>query len=306
MGKKDRAEKVFVGCRDVFAELINGLLYGGKAVLEENELLPGPTESFYAGRQDEIRNQFRDLSMYQMQHGKVHALYNLENQSITDERMPLRCAGYDGAAYRSQYRKKRGQEIYPVVSIVLNWGEKVWDGARSVRELVDNSSVEVPEKMKPYLDRNRIAVYDMRFLPEEVRKRFEGDVRVVLDYLSDRENLIRRNQKLKNPEEVMRMLYALSEDERYLENIEFMEEREGTGMCDLLDEAENRGRKQGIEQGKTLGLEQGKILGLEQGVRALIATCKEFGASFEETAGKLKKRFGLEEAEIERDMKLYW
>ena len=43
-------------------------------------------------------------------------------------------------------------------------------------------------------------------------------------------------------------------------------------MCDLLDEAENRGRKQGIEQG------------LEQGVRALIATCKEFVASFEETA----------------------
>ena len=77
-------------------------------------------------------------------------------------------------------------------------------------------------------------------------------------------------------------------------------------MCDLLDEAENRGRKQGIEQGKTLGLEQGKILGLEQGVRALIATCKELGVSFEETAGKLKKRFGLEEAEIERDMKLYW
>lgn len=26
----------------------------------------------------------------------------------------------------------------------------------------------------------------------------------------------------------MRILYALSEDERYLENIEFMEEREGT------------------------------------------------------------------------------
>ena len=96
----------------------------------------------------------------------------------------------------------------------------------------------------------------------------------------------------------MRMLYALSEDERYLENIEFMEEREGTGMCDLLDEAENRGRKQGIEQGKTLGL--------EQGVQALIATCKELGVSFEETAGKLKKRLGLEEAEIERDMKLYW
>ena len=68
--------------------------------------------------------------------------------------------------------------------------------------------------------------------------------------------------------------------------IKFIEEREEAGMCDLLDEAENRGRMQGIQ--------------------ALIATCKELGVSFEETAGKLKKRLGLEEAEIERDMKLYW
>ena len=77
-------------------------------------------------------------------------------------------------------------------------------------------------------------------------------------------------------------------------------------MCDLLDEAENRGRKQGMGAGKNIRAGTGKNTGIGTGSRALIATCKEFGASFEETAGKLKKRFGLEEAEIERDMKLYW
>ena len=94
MGKKDRAEKVFVGCRDVFAELINGLIYEGKRIVREENLLPGPTESFYNGEGDEIRNQFRDCSMYEMAENMVHTLYNLENQSLIDVRMPLRCAGY--------------------------------------------------------------------------------------------------------------------------------------------------------------------------------------------------------------------
>ena len=55
------------------------------------------------------------------------------------------------------------------------------------------------------------------------------------------------------------MLYALSGDERYLENITFMEEGEGKSMCDLLDEAENRG----IEKG------------LARGIKVLVTTCRE-------------------------------
>lgn len=66
-------------------------------------------------------------------------------------------------------------------------------------------------------DKNRMHVFDMRFMDEMVRNLFEGDVRVVLDYLSDRESLIQCRQKLRNPEEVMRMLHALSGDTRYLE-----------------------------------------------------------------------------------------
>ena len=45
------------------------------------------------------------------------------------------------------------------------------------------------------------------------------------------------------------MLYALSGDKRYLENIQFMEDGEEKSMCDLLDEAEMRGIQKGIQQG---------------------------------------------------------
>ncbi len=48
------------------------------------------------------------------------------------------------------------------------------------------------EELDDYIDKNRIHVFDMRFLPMEVRERFQGDMRVILDYLSDRESLLRR------------------------------------------------------------------------------------------------------------------
>ncbi len=124
------------------------------------------------------------------------------------------------------------------------------------------------------------------------------DVRVVLDYLADRESLLRRNQKLRNPEEVMRMLHALTGDVRYLENISYMEERGGRNMCDLLDAAENRGLKKGLQK----GLQKGR----QEGLQMLITVCKELGASFEETAAKLKEKYSLGDKDVEKNMKLYW
>ena len=170
------------------------------------------------------------------------------------------------------------------------------------------------EELDDYIDKNRIHVFDMRFLPMEVRERFQGDMRVILDYLSDRESLLRRRQKLKNPEEVMLMLYALSKDDRYLESIEFMGEGEEKSMCDLLDEAENRGmargivrgREEGMARGREEGMARGREQGLRRGIQVLITTCHEVGLSVEVTMQKLKEKYGLDEAEARKDMQLYW
>ena len=103
MGNKDKTQKLFMACSDVFVELINGLVYHGKKILEEKSVIPGPTESIYQGSKAELSSQFQDCSMYDVHNGQIHALYTLENQSSIDSLMPLRCAGYEGAAYRRQY-----------------------------------------------------------------------------------------------------------------------------------------------------------------------------------------------------------
>ena len=264
MEDKDKTEKLFLACGDVFAELINVLVYHGEEILTERRMLPGPTESIRPDEGMKLSSQLQDCSMYDVQEGSVRALYTLENQSAVDGRMPLRCAGYEGAAYRRQYKAGGVQGIYPVISVVLNWGEKPWNAATTIRELLN---YPVAEAAEDYLDRNRIHVFDMRFLERVVRERFEGDVRVVLDYLCDRESMTQRRQKLRNPEEVMRMLHALSGDERYLERIPFMKEEGGRNVCDLFDSMVNIGIEQGIEQ----GIQQE----LQHGIRLLITTYKE-------------------------------
>lgn len=271
MGDKDRVEKLFMACKDVFAELINVLVYQGEKILAEDRMIPGPTESTYLGKEAKLAGQFQDYSMYEMVQGEIHALYTVENQSSVDQQMVLRHAGYEGAAYRRQYgqgkaagqTRPEGSAIYPVISLVLNWGEKRWTAATAIYDLI---GYPVHRGAEDYVDKNRMHVFDMRFLNEMVRSLFEGDVRVILDYLSDRESLIRRRQKLRNPEEVMRMLHALSGDTRYLENISIMKEKGGSAVCDLLDEMVNRGielgKKQGIEDGMQKGIQKGMQTGL--------------------------------------------
>lgn len=46
MAEKDKTEKLFVACVDIFAELVNVLVYQGKAVLTEKTLLSGPRRVF--------------------------------------------------------------------------------------------------------------------------------------------------------------------------------------------------------------------------------------------------------------------
>lgn len=311
MGDKDKSEKLFVACRDVFVELVNVLVYQGEKVLAEEMMFPGPTESIYLRRDTELTCQFQDYSMYEVVRGEIHALYTMENQSYVDYQMVLRHAGYEGAAYRRQYGQKKLEEqnsseergIYPVISLVLNWGEKRWTAATAIHDLI---GYPVHRAAEDYVDKNRMHVFDMRFLDEMVRNLFEGDVRVVLDYLSDRESLIRRRQELRNPEAVMRMLHALSGDIRYLENTITMKEKGGLTVCDLLDEMVNKGIEMGKQEGIEEGIQKGIRKGIQEGLKALISTCRELGISFEETTIKVKEKFYLGDEEAKNTMKLYW
>ncbi len=58
MGEKDKREKLFVSCADVFSEIFNVLIYRGEKVLSEDRILAGPTESVYAETAEKLCSQF--------------------------------------------------------------------------------------------------------------------------------------------------------------------------------------------------------------------------------------------------------
>ena len=303
MGEKDHTQKMLIGCRDVFAELINVLVYSGEKVVNEADLLAGPTESLYIEADNQTHQQLRDCSMYELHNGEIHALYNLENQSTIDAYMPLRCAGYDGAAYRSQCNdRKNTYKTYPVFTFVLNWSRKPWNKATSILEALH---FKPNPAAYPYFNNSKMPVFNMCFLSKDVREKFQGDLRIILDYLCDRESLLKRNQTMKHPEEVIRMLHALTDDDQYLDSISLFTSPAKKGestVCDLINSYYNEGHNTGLIEGRNSGLIEGR----NQVIQALISNCKDLGCSFENTLDRIKNSLSLSDDEALEDMKLYW
>lgn len=254
MGQKDLTEKSLEFYPDVFADTVNALLYEGKPVVQARMLQPAPTETLYHSELGGMRNQLHDVSKYLMEEASVRMQYVLENETGAKRRMVLRKAGYTGAVYREQY--DRGQ-IFPVIGIVLHWGERRWRAPHSIHQLFGENRIRDEEQA--YVDDIRLHVYEMAHLSREVRERFQSDMRIVVDYLAERGSYVPTEQRLRHPEELLLLLEALTGDIRYKDIVPELSEQERKGgsitMCELIDKYEKRGIQQGIQQGMKCGTE---------------------------------------------------
>ena len=213
MGEKDTAEKVLEDYNDVFADIVNVLLFEGKELMKEEELSNAKDKSQYKA-ENRLHEQERDVSKF-WSRGEVRiALCGLENQTLIDKDMPFRVIGYDGSAYRSQLTEGKKRR-YPVVTMVLYFGLKPWEGKRSLYECL-----EIPEEIRPYVSDYRINVFEIAYLEEEQVKRFKSDFRFVADYFVQ----IRKNrdykpsrETIRHVDELLKLMTVLTEDERFIE-----------------------------------------------------------------------------------------
>lgn len=179
---KDVTQKNLESFPDVAADILNVFIYGGRQTVQALALHSAPTETEYAAPGSTLRNQLEDISKYEVEDGKIRVQYLLANQSDVDDRMILRKAGYVGAVYREQYDGKAGDN-FPVVSLVLYWGEGHWRKARSIRELFRKQ--DLSSQLWKLVDDYSLHVFEMRNLPPEVRELFSSDMRLVVDYLAE-------------------------------------------------------------------------------------------------------------------------
>lgn len=256
MAEKDMTEKTLEAYDDVFADIVNGLLFNGEQVLCEQLLVDAQPFSTYKA-DGKLHEQERDVSKYCMERtGDLInvriAFLGIENQSVYDRDMPLRVIGYDGAAYRAQLA---AESRYPVITLVLYFGDAPWGKNRTVYDVVD-----VSDRFKPYVSDYRINLFEIAFLPKEAVDRFHSDFRVMVDYfVSKRDNPNYRPkdpQKFKHVDELLKMMSVLTNDSRFAE---LLTEEGGRpeNMCEVLDRVEEKGRQEGRQEGRREGRKEG-------------------------------------------------
>ena len=241
MGEMDVAEKILESYNDVFADIVNVLLFNGAPVIKPEELVDQAPRSAYKadGRVREIE---RDVAKRWMKSNIRIACIGFENQTEPDADMPLRVYSYDGAEYRAQLLKEnRGNPRYPVVTLVLYFGyRKRWDKATTLYE-----SVNVPDLFKPYVSDMKINLFEIAFLSRAQVGLFQSDFRIVADYFVQKQengDYIPSPEKLCHVQETLQLLSAMTDDRRFEEAFsDDPEEGEIHNMCDVLDRAERRG-----------------------------------------------------------------
>ena len=129
-------------------------------------------------------------------------------------------------------------------------GKGHWHSPRSLRELFAESFEDhAVKEMEEHVDDVRMDVFEMAGLSADVRKRFQSDMRVIVDYLAYGKDYDPGERVIRHPEAFLWMLYALTGDVRYKKLCKEVIGKENVKMCELLDKYEKRGEKRGERRG---------------------------------------------------------
>ena len=275
MAGKDVTEKTLEAYGDVFADIVNGLLFSGEQVLTEQSLTDAQPFSMYKEDGSKLHEQERDVAKYWVdQKGeRVNvriAMLGIENQTRYDRDMPLRVIGYDGAAYRAELGTP---DRYPVVTLVLYFGDEPWGNKRAIFDVV-----KIPEKIRPFVNDYKINLFEIAHLPEEAIGYFHSDFRVVADYfIRKRNNPDYRPKdpvKFRHVDEMLKLMTVLTKDHRFEDLIDD-EGGEVSNMCEVLDRVEARGREKGREEGRAEGMDLTRMESIKNVMSTLKLTAQQ-------------------------------
>ena len=290
MGKKDITQKSFFENAEWFADLMNAAFFGGEEILVAEELLPEDGAVQKADRKTVIE-RLRDVVKKHTKDGSTYALYVLENQTNVDYAMLIRIMVEESLTYDRQVKeiRKRNKEKYgnslkedefvcgfrrkdrlsPVFTLVVYWGDKEWDAATSLRELVDipatNENLEA--RMRELVPNYRIRVLDLNHMKDF--STFRTTLRTVFEFYSyrkDREGLkdylkTHREEVKALDEESRFLLGIITKEKRLLEQLKRAqpeenesEKKEEADMCQAIQEMIDEGREEGRTEGKAVSI----------------------------------------------------
>lgn len=273
MAEKDIFSNEYFDDKERFADLLNGYLLNGQNVIQAEDL----TESnSYVARIQKINNDANTQTMLRdvvktLQVGMKIMLIVLQNQSDIHYAMPVRLMNEEAAGYHKQWRaiakkhkkahdlKKdeyisgfsRNDRLMPIMTIVVYFGAKPWDGPRNLRQMLDMDGI--PPEL-----RNMVTDYPIHIL--EVRRfhqieNFRTDLQLVFGFLQNCENMDNLNNYMKSHQQEFETLdqdaFDLIRMMSHSDKIEAPKppKKGEVSMCKAIDDMAKLSEERGIQKG---------------------------------------------------------
>ena len=286
MGNGNIAVRQWLRDKERFADLFNGVVFGGAQVVLPEELEESDSESsvIVADKlaKEKGVQRHRDIVM-RWKRGTSLAVLACENQQKVHYAMPVRAMMYDSLAYHEQIRQlwkeKTGEEkkglsgeeylshfgkedrLFPVLTLVLYYGTGEWDASQDLHEMFQIAEDEKEKRaLEKYIPNYRINLIDME--REEHTERFKTDLQVIwgmVKYRSQKEKLLDYVQKHEEyfgsvDKETFRAVREFLHSEKLLKEVApGKEEKEETvDMCKALEELYADGERNGEAKGENI------------------------------------------------------
>ena len=307
MPEWDESLSHFLGREETLADFVNGIVYKGNKIIHRDQVLD--VQRAYEVNLHErcggkkILRRKRDVIKAIHRNGHF-VIFAVELQKLIHYFMPLRVTEYDLCELLRQREEqvqrhlqesdlqgaqeylskgKQGERITPVVTIVLNLGER-WDAARSLYELYDMEAVD--EVMRPMLLNHELNVVELTQLDENcfetglreligLMKR-KDDKKAMLAFYEENQDRFREMDaeafdvicRLLNMKQLLKL--------RETKKTEIERKRGKVDMCRAFDEILQDKKEEGIRIGEKTGEVRGEKRG-EKRMRNLIGLLMKDG-----------------------------
>lgn len=211
-------------------------------------------------------------------------LLGIESQEHIHYAMPMRVMGYDYSAYKKQYdrnaakykkgkgltedeflsKMKKTDKFLPVITLVIYYGDKTWDGAKSLHEMLD-----IPKGLEKYVNDYQIILVEAGNNDLVFHNINNKDLFALFKILLDekisaeeaKKKAIAYNEEHKPDKSVIMTIAGAADSELNYEELEKGDRNMWRVFDELAKENEAKGKASEIvEMGLEFGLSEADIL----------------------------------------------
>ena len=268
----DTTEKVRLQNNNLFSDMVNGILFHGNCLIDPIHL------HNYDSHESTYIHLFgidRTRDMIKKYEDGYIILIGIENQSKIDETMPIRILGYDFINYMNQqkvfyrdyklitkhnkkYPKDKKKlpklELYPVISIVINYGERRWNKSTTLKGMMK----EIPKVFEGYINDWEIKVVDIIDVDyKNFRHKDNQDLVLGIQRLYESNGEVEVLEEIDMSYETAIELFSITNSRNMLEIVRGMK-KEKFDMCTAMEIFKKKTEGIGFEKGKNAGIEKGR------------------------------------------------